>query len=114
MADDQASPCRHKQARIDIRQVSSGQTRDCFYPWDTVFIHADRTVRVCCTSPIIETVSADWDLEKLANGEKFRQFRKDFLMGKLTPECDGCSIKTQIPLNAFKAKLREHLSRTKK
>jgi len=91
------------------RHVLEGHTRDCYYPWDTVFVHADRSVRVCCTSAIIDHIGQDWDLEALVNGPKFREFRKNFLSGKLTEECHDCPIKAEISVTDFEAKLAEHL-----
>jgi len=98
--------------RIDepaLRRVRPGFTRDCFYPWDTVFIHADRSVRVCCTSAVIDTIGLDWDMEALVNGPSFRKFRQDFLDGNLTIECHDCPIRPEIPLAEFKGKLTDYL-----
>ena len=61
---------------IISQHVREGHTRDCFFPWDTVFIHADRTVRVCCTSAIVAKVDPDWDLEALMNGPELVEFRR--------------------------------------
>jgi hypothetical protein len=95
--------------RPDARGVHEGCTRDCFYPWDTIFIHADRSVRVCCISPIIDHISPNWDMEALANGPNFRAFRGDFIAGHLAPECQDCSIKPEIPIEDFKEKLARYL-----
>lgn len=96
-------------ARADYRTVPHGHTRNCFFPWDTVFIHADRTVRACCTSAVIDSVGADWDLEALANGANFREFRRRFYEGDLTPECMECSIKAVVPIAEFRRLLTAHL-----
>jgi hypothetical protein len=95
---------------IESRRVKDGHTRDCFYPWDTVFIHADRSVRVCCTSAVIAQVEPDWDLEALANGPEFVEFRKNFIAGLLTPQCHICTIRPEIPVDEFKGKLSDYLS----
>jgi Iron-sulfur cluster-binding domain len=100
-------------AKIDeppaLRRVRDGFTRDCFYPWDSIFIHADRSVRVCCTSAVIDTIGLGWDVEALVNGPSFRRFRKDFLEGQLTVECHDCPIRPEIPLEEFKGKLTDYL-----
>jgi hypothetical protein len=93
----------------DAISVREGCTRDCFYPWDTIFIHADRSVRVCCISPIIDHIQADWDMEALANGPKFRRFRENFLLGRLAPECNECTIKPEIGLDDFRERLTRYL-----
>jgi iron-sulfur cluster protein len=95
--------------RPDFLSVSEGCTRDCFYPWDTIFIHADRSVRVCCASPIIDHVPADWDLEALANGANFRTFRQISLRVNWFLECQQCTIKPEIPIENFIEKLTQHL-----
>jgi len=95
---------------IVSRRVKDGHTRDCFYPWDTVFIHADRSVRVCCTSAVIAHVGLDWDLEALANGPEFVEFRKNFIAGLLTPQCHTCTIRPEIPIDEFKGKLSDYLN----
>src|SRR5690242_19392462 len=103
--DDGALPPRQDN-RPDALNVREGHTRHCYYPWDTIFIHADRSVRVCCTSPIIDRVPSDWDLDALANSPSFRTFRQNFIDGNLAPECQGCTIKPEIPIKEFKEDLR--------
>lgn len=95
---------------IISQHVRAGHTRDCFFPWDTVFIHADRTVRVCCTSAIVAKVEPDWDLEALMNGPELVEFRRNFIAGVLTHECHICTIRTEIPLEEFRGKLTDYLT----
>ena len=91
------------------RLVPEGYVRDCEYPWREAFIHADRGVRVCCTSPVITQLNQEWDLEAVVNGKDFREFRKNFLNGNLDYECQVCPIKQILPKQEFKKKIKDFL-----
>jgi len=48
-------------------------------------------------------------MEALANGQKFRTFRGNFIAGKLMQECQECTIKPTISIQDFKQRLIRHL-----
>lgn len=70
--------------------------KSCVYPWDSCFITFDGFVTSCCLRPDprfnnFGNVFKD-SFENIWNGEKYRNFRRCFLEGRISENCKNCPL----------------------
>ncbi|MCB9396498.1 MAG: radical SAM protein [Acidobacteria bacterium] len=93
-----------------IAVTQPGQTRNCLYPWSTAYIEADRSLRVCCISPIFKQLPESWDLAEILNGPELQGFRQAFLRGQLPAECAKCPTASITTPDDLLTKVEKYLS----
>jgi MoaA/NifB/PqqE/SkfB family radical SAM enzyme len=92
------------------RAPTAGQTRDCLDPWEFAYIHANRTVRPCCSiDRTYGSMVEGGSLDDVLRSEDFRRLRQELLSGQLNDACRGCPTRGIIGTADLTAKVQRQL-----
>jgi hypothetical protein len=92
------------------RRLSSipqpGETRDCLDPWNTVLLHANGDVSLCCWSKPVGNLHGSTLPEILRNAQS-KELRRTLLSGELVDDCRDCPARGLVSRGALKVKVEE-------
>ncbi len=89
-----------------------GETRDCLYPWQNIYIFPDGNTYTCClrgtSMGILDTSTS---VEQLMNNHHFINLRSQLLSGEITdPTCARCTLRSIIPVATQRFNVLEALN----
>lgn len=89
-----------------MKSVLPGFTRDCADPWTFIHVLGDGTVRPCCFSRVaLGQLNPATRIETIQDSETGRRLREQLLTGSLDQHCSVCTLRPQVPVATFGAKI---------